>query len=255
MRFLLLCILVLPLFSAKIIGYNTYIRGDRVDITFSFNAPYESGVSQNKKGNILIITLNAKLAKEEEKVINSNLVKKIKIFSQGEKTLIVLDLGEKVELKADNVGDKYVLRLRIQKEGTFAQEPLQTKKTQIETKQNEYDFTTYILVMSILILLLLGLWILKIYLRQKYPLDRNFNLIFQKSLDRHNQLIVFEYGMKRYTMIVGNSNIILESNQISIDENSLKSNFKETKETKEKDFNSYFEENKQRLQNLLLKQK
>ncbi|MCR6571176.1 hypothetical protein [Campylobacter insulaenigrae] len=249
MRFLLFFILALPLFAAKIVDYNIYTRDDRVDITFSFDTPYKGGVSQNKKGNTLIVTLNAKISKEEDKVINSNFVKKIKIFSQKEKTLVVLDTGENVELKADV--DQYVLRLRVQKEG-IVQKPLQTKEIQMDTKQNEYDFTTYILVMSVLILLLVGLWILKIYLRQKYPLDRNFNLIFQRSLDRHNQLVVFEYGMKRYTMVVGNSNIVLESNQISMEENSLKLT---PKETQEKDFNSYFEENKQRLQDLLSKQK
>lgn len=255
MKFLLLFCMALPLFGAKILDYNIYPRDDRVDLTFSFDTPYDGGINQSKKDNILIITLDAKTSKEEDQTIDSNIIKKVKIFSQGEKTLIALNLGEKVEIKADSIGDKFGLRLRAQKEGVVSlssikqtsmlpEENLQTNK-----QEDNYDFTNYILVMSALLLLLIGLWVLKIYLRSKYPLDRNFNLIFQRPLDRHNQLIVFEYGTKRYTMVIGNSNLVLETSEAIAEEKSVKIN------SKEKDFNSYFEENKQRLQNLLLKQK
>lgn len=255
MKFLLLFCAALPLFGAKILDYNIYPRDDRIDLTFSFDAPYVGGISQSKKDNILIVTLDAKTSKEEDQIINSDIVKKVKIFSQGEKTLIALNLGEKVEIKADSIGDKFGLRLRAQKEGVASSSSI--RQTSISPEENlrtnkqedNYDFTNYILVMSVLLLLLIGLWILKIYLRSKYPLDRNFSLIFQRSLDRHNQLVVFEYGAKRYTMVIGNSNLVLETSEVLIEEKAIKSN------PKEKDFNSYFEENKQRLQNLLLKQK
>ncbi|AJC85683.1 hypothetical protein [Campylobacter sp. RM16704] len=252
MKIFWILFLAFPLFGAKILDYNIYPRDDRVDITFYFDKPYESGVSQNKKDGIVIFTLNAETLKEEDKTLNSDFVKKIKIFSEAKKTFIALNVGDNVEIKADTIGgDKYGLRLRVQKEGSFTLPAKQTlsEKTTKDLNMQEYDFTNYILVVSILILLLIVLWFLKNYLKQKHPLDRNFNLIFQRPLDRHNQLIVFEYGLKRYTMIIGNSNIVLETNDVL--EKSEKVN---SQNPKEKDFDFYFEENKQKLKNMLLKQ-
>lgn len=250
MKFIWILLLALPLFGAKILDYNIYPREDRVDITFSFDIPYKEGISQKRKGDIIIFTLNAQSAKEEDKTLNSNIIKKIKIFSEGKKTFIALSTGDKIQINADAIGE-YGLRLRAQKEGANLTTKKNLNEKDEEIKMQEYDFTNYILVVSVLILLLIGLWFLKMYLRQKHPLDRNFTLIFQRPLDRHNQLVVFEYGLKRYTMIIGNSNVVLETSEAMMknDEQNQTS-----QKPKEKDFDSYFEENKQRLQNLLLKQ-
>ncbi|EAL5902908.1 hypothetical protein DSE64_05115 [Campylobacter lari] len=250
MKFIWILLLALPLFGAKILDYNIYPREDRVDITFSFDVPYKEGISQKKKDGIIIFTLNAKSAKEEDRALNSDIIKKIKIFSEDKKTFIALNVGDKIQITADAIGE-YGLRLRAQKEGVNLSTKKSLEEKNEEIKMQEYDFTNYILVVSVLILLLVGLWFLKIYLRQKHPLDRNFNLIFQRPLDRHNQLVVFEYGLKRYTMIIGNSNVLLETNEALIKNEEQN---KAPQKPKEKDFDSYFEENKQRLQNLLLKQ-
>ncbi|CAM4120687.1 hypothetical protein [Campylobacter armoricus] len=252
MKFLWFLFLVFfPLFGANILDYNIYPRDDRVDITFSFDGPYDLGISQNKKGNIVIFTLNAKISKEEDKTINSKIIKKVKIFSEGEKTFIALNIGDDVDIKADTIGDKFGLRLRAQKKDSFVsqEQPVLNNQTTTGVNMQEYDFTNYILVVSVLVLLLIVLWFFKNYLKQKHPIDRNFNMIFQRSLDRNNQLIVFEYGLKRYIMIIGNSNVVLETSDALEKNENINS-----QKSQEKDFDSYFEANKQRLQNLISKQ-
>ncbi|OCX43343.1 hypothetical protein A7X81_08895 [Campylobacter ornithocola] len=250
MKFIWILLFALPLFGAKILDYNIYPREDRVDITFSFDVPYKEGISQKKKDGIIIFTLNAQSAKEEDKTLNSSIIKKVKIFSESKKTFIALSVGDKIQINADTIGE-YGLRLRAQKEGVNLTTKKSLDEKSKEVSMQEYDFTNYILVVSILILLFIALWFLKIYLKQKHPLDRNFNLIFQRPLDRYNQLVVFEYGLKRYTMVIGKSNIILETTEAVIKNEEQN---KTSQKPKEKDFDSYFEENKQRLQNLLLKQ-
>lgn len=42
----------------------------------------------------------------------------------------------------------------------------------------------------------------------------DFTIIFQRFLDKNNQLVVFDHANKRYTMIIGNSNVLLESVEI-----------------------------------------
>ncbi|EAC1612009.1 hypothetical protein ACY3CT_001752, partial [Campylobacter jejuni] len=75
--------------------------------------------------------------------------------------------------------------------------------------------------------------------------SRDFTMIFQRFLDKNNQLVVFDHANKRYTMIIGNSNVLLES--VEIPEEQI---IKHTEKT-EKNFDSFFEENKKRIQNLI----
>ncbi|MBK1974062.1 hypothetical protein JG677_08405 [Campylobacter sp. TTU-622] len=72
---------------------------------------------------------------------------------------------------------------------------------------------------------------------------KNFNIIFQKPLDRNNQFMILEYNSKRYVMIIGQSNLLLESSEIPVD--------KMEKDLEDKNFNSFFEENKRKIQNLI----
>ncbi|MBK1994190.1 hypothetical protein FSE90_08010 [Campylobacter novaezeelandiae] len=72
---------------------------------------------------------------------------------------------------------------------------------------------------------------------------KNFSIIFQKPLDRNNQFMILEYNLKRYVMIIGQSNLLLESTEISDD--------KIQKDSNDKNFNSFFEENKRKIQNLI----
>lgn len=245
MRIIFALLLALPIFGAKIIDYNIYQRDDRVDISLSFDSAYDGGISQKKKENIVIYTINAGLFKEKEMDLDSKIIKKIRIFAQDKKTFIALNIADGVVINASTIGDKFGLRLRA----SFENQALKLKDdhSKEQVLQQEYDFTNYILVLAVLVLLLVGLWFFRLYLRQKHPMDRNFSLIFQRPLDRHNQLMVFVYGGKRYTMIVGNSNVLL-----ACDEDFKQEEFTKEK-PKQKDFDAYFEENKQKLQKMLLK--
>lgn len=81
--------------------------------------------------------------------------------------------------------------------------------------------------MLVLFVLLIVLWWLKRTLAFKNTgVTRDFRMVFQRFLDKNNQLIVFEYASKRYTMIVGNSNIVLEEIEIQIMSQRLQKNLK-----------------------------
>ncbi|TKX31288.1 hypothetical protein CQA69_03335 [Campylobacter estrildidarum] len=260
--FLLSMIVVLPLFAVKLVDYNIYDRNDRVDIMLSFDNVYSGKISQTKNKNLTLLTFSdLDFNKDELKKINSKLVSKISISSKNNNTYIMLQNNQDVSLNISSINDKFGIRIRAVE---FGKENLKSNISELakkdeknpsdslfdlkNTNQTKYDYTNYILVMLILIALLIVLWWLKrsIFF-QKNGISRDFRIIFQRFLDKNNQLMVFEYANKRYTMIIGNSNIVLENTEISEQDYKVS----DTIVKKEKNFDSFFEENKKRIQNLI----
>ncbi|HIG0017562.1 TPA: hypothetical protein ACX792_001874, partial [Campylobacter jejuni] len=97
----------------------------------------------------------------------------------------------------------------------------------------------------LVILLIVLWWFKKTMVYKNNNVSRDFTMIFQRFLDKNNQLVIFDHANKRYTMIIGNSNVLLESVEIPEEQT-----IKHTEKT-EKNFDSFFEENKKRIQNLI----
>ena len=212
MKFLLPLFICLPLFGVNLLNYNVYDRQDRVDIMLSFDAAYSGNITQDIKQGIVLINLDGVSSKKEEtRDLNSNLVKKILLSPQKNKTSIMLETKESVDINFANINNKIGLRIRIIPKGANL-----TSSTPLNLI-NEANTTVA---------------------------TKNSS---QRPLDRSNQFIVLEYENKRYTMIIGNSNLILEKEELAEESTTQK------KESKERSFDAFFEENKKRLQNLLNK--
>lgn len=255
MKFFLLCFLTLPLFAVKLVDYNIYDRNDRVDLMLSFDNAYNGKISQTKDKNFILLTFSKlTYSKDELKNLSSKLVDRISISSKNNDTYIMLKNKQNISLNVSSINDKFGVRIRVTQENKqkkLTQDSIlksnHEKETPFEFKDKnlvKYDYTNYILVMVILIILLVILWWLKNSLiSKKSGISRDFRMVFQRFLDKNNQLVVFEYDHKRYTMIIGNSNVVLES--MKIEQEKIDS------EEKEKNFDSFFEENKKRIQNLI----
>jgi len=253
MRFLLLFFLALPLCSVELVGYNVYDRNDRVDLMLSFDNAYNGKISQKKEKNLTLLTFSdLKYSKNELKELNSKLVDKISISSKNNNTYIMLQNKENIHLELSSINDKFGVRIRAVEQAN-AQAPALNSTQDLMPKPKStslegYDYTNYILVMLVLLILLLGLWWFKrtmIYKNNK--LSKDFTMIFQRFLDKNNQLVVFDHANKRYTMIIGNSNVLLESAELSEEQ--------KYSEQTEKNFDSFFEENKKRIQTLIEQRK
>lgn len=256
MRILLLCLFALPLFAAELISYNIYDRNDRVDLMLSFDSAYNGKISQKKEKDLTLLTFtDLKYSKEELKDLNSQLVNKVSISSKSNNTYIILQNKQDISLNISSINDKFGVRIRALEKGkdntlveqniinSNANEELMPKPK--STSLEGYDYTNYILVMLVLMALLIVLWWIKRTMSfRNSGVSRDFRIVFQRFLDKNNQLIVFEYANKRYTMIMGNSNIVLDNIEIP-DYEPIKT------EQIEKTFDSFFEENKKRIQSLI----
>ena len=166
----------------------------------------------------------------------------------------MLQNKENIHLELSSINDKFGVRIRVVEQGnTQVTTPALNSTGDLMPKPKStslegYDYTNYILVMLVLLILLLGLWWFKrTMLYKNNKVSRDFNMIFQRFLDKNNQLVVFDHANKRYTMIIGNSNVLLESAELSEEQ--------KYSEQTEKNFDSFFEENKKRIQTLIEQRK
>ncbi|MDO4674089.1 hypothetical protein [Campylobacter sp.] len=247
MRGIFFLLFALPLFGVRLIDYNIYDRNDRVDLMLSFDGAYEGRISQSKNGDFTLLSFENLEAKNDLKTLNSKLVDKIQITHKDNKTFIMFQNKKKLDFSISSVNDKFGVRIRALPAGKILSEKkvsvLDDNQTLTQAKNpnlKDYDYTTYILVVLVLVLLLFALWWLK---RTKGGESGDFRLKFQRGLDRNNRLMVLDYENKRYVLIVGASNLLLESRELLQDERT---------EDKEKNFDSFFEENKRKIQNLIL---
>lgn len=264
-------------FGAKLLNHSVYDRDGRFDLLLTFDEPYNGHISQSKQGNFAVVTLNELTAnKSESKEIQNKLVQKFLISPEAKRTNIAFTLDEKAVLNISSVNDKMGLRIRILPNGASinptnstpnvlnsgttnsvgqansvtlpnsANSKLQTKSSSLEG----FDFTNYILVLCVLFAILIALWWFKRKMLKVHHFDsKDFRLIFQRPLDKHNQFMILEFENTRYVMIIGSSNLILQKSELR--ENTATQEKREKKEAQE--FDSFFEENKQKLQRLVQK--
>lgn len=250
MRIWFLLFFALPLWAVNLVSYSIYDTKDRVDLLLSFDGAYNGKISQKKQGSFSLLSFtDLKYPKSETKNLNSQVAKRILISPNGNDTNIMFENENDANISVSALeNNKFALRIRAQlpkndiiSENIIQQETMPKPK---ESSLEGYDYTNYIIVMLVLVLMLIGLWWFKRTMMFKNSINiKDFNIIFQRALDRSNQFMILEYSNKRYVMIIGNSNLLLESYEISKDER--------INQHKESGFDSFFEENKRKIQDLI----
>ncbi len=244
-RICLLLILALPLFATKLLEYKIHNeQKDSVNITLSFDSTYNGRIEEERNKEMLRLTLNGvSYAKEELKTINSPLITKMLISPKENKTIIALEVKADVRLNTQSINDSTGLMIRaLDKEAptgtlSFRQEP------QKSNFGGKFDYTSYIIIVSVLIVLLGILWWLSRGMKGKSH-AKEFRVLFQRALDRQNKFVILEFDSKHYIMVVGSSNVLLDV----VEKGSQKP---QVDEKKPKSFENFFKENKERLQKLI----
>lgn len=266
LRIFALLVCALPLCAINLLKYEIYPseQNESVNITLSFDGVYdESKLTEKRDKEAVWLTLNGvNYPKEELKTINSPLIKGILVRPNAKENKLIVGLQAKsdVRINTEMRQNNYVLMIRaLDKNAPTSAGGLFYKPEPQQNKfESKFDYTSYILIM-VLLLLLLGvlLWLSRSAKRGRNI--KEFRVLFQRPLDKNNKFVILEFGSKSFVMILGTSNILLET----IDKDSQSPNapqitqstiHKETltpiKKTS-KSFENFFEENKERLQKLI----
>ncbi|WP_172200992.1 excinuclease ABC subunit A [Campylobacter sp. RM16188] len=251
--------LAISLFASNLLTYNIYERSDRVDIMLSFDAPYEGNIFQKHENDMTMLIFNAlNFDQVVDKNINSKILQEIYIEPKQNSVVLSLKSSSNVAVTASKTTDGFGLRVRvIQTALGSAENENRLSSVQINApspipSQSEESLVgaRYYMVIGVLFALLITLFIIKRTIRARGGLpyaktpkfanlfSKNKNggveVLYEKPLDRFNKVMLLSHMNKKYLVLVGNSNVLLDK-------------FGEDKIENEDDFEAFFEENKRKL--------
>ncbi len=258
---LLLCI---SLFSTTLLTYNTYDREDRVDIMLSFDTPYNGKIFLKKDGNTFSIILNnIFFNKTVTKNINSPILEQMKIVPQDKNIKIILISKKKINIIASKTTDGFGLRLRALPQNSAKKQNFNiasSSKEQnsildksIKTDSSYYGDLRYYAVIVILLFLLAVLWLVKkrvgVASSQKWLFGNNsiksdeVKILYRKPIDTKNSVLLLSYKNRKYLILTGSSNQLLDkfnSEDVPVSD-----------ESDDEEFKKIFAQNRQKLDEFL----
>ncbi len=249
--------LQLNLFATTLLTYNTYDRDDRVDIMLSFDTPYNGKLFLKKIDGGYNITLNnINFNKEVTKNINSPIVNQVHIIPKKNSINIILKAKKNIHIIASKTTDGFGLRLRaktisnLSKSTTVKNKPTPNSFNTLPLDKSGYNDSRYYMVILVLVLLLLVLWIVKKRVTKpnsgKNWLFKNdinedeVKIVYRKQIDPKNSVLVLSYKDKKYLILTGSSNQLLD--KFSSDNSTLES---------DEEFEEMFARNRQKLDEFL----
>jgi len=257
----LFLLLNISLYATTLLTYNIYNRDNRVDIMLSFDTPYNGKIYLKKNNKNFTITLkDISFNQIVTKNINSKIINKIKIIPAKNNINIILNSNSNINISASKTINSFGLRIRatikkdINKKNTLKNMLNQQNnwKPNFKTDTNSYSIGRYyILIISLIIFILILLYIKKKFIstsnKSNWLFKPNFSfkeqqikIIHRKQIDRQNSVVILGYKDKRYLILTGNSNQLLD-----------KFDADGKTEDKEEDFEKIFTENKKKLDEFL----
>ena len=266
--FFLIILLTNSLLGATLLNQNIYDRENRVDLMLSFDTPYNGKIRQAKDNKAINIFLsNVQLQQPFSKQLQNSIVSSITITRAGSDSIMIKISSEskKLKVEASRTLDKFGLRLRIipttiSNKSTYIEPSYEYTNSSSQSQPINFKNSSesllgwrYWIVIGIMLFLLIILYFIKkkgigstaINGGWLMPKSQQISPIpdavirYQKPIDRSNRIVLLEFNKCQYLMLLGNSNILLDSfSQTSIIED-------------EDSFNQLFEENKKQLNHFL----
>ena len=242
-KLLLLFLLPLSLYASKILSYNIYERTDRADVMITFDTPYHGSIKQSiSKSKIIIKLYSASIESPKIKKVSSKFLQGLTITPMQNYTQIVARVPSSSRLIASKTSDAYGLRLRFTDKVSTKKKNIQASTTNslsaLPTKKDSELSSSYYMVVGILIIGILILFVLKkqIAAKTQQKIDepwlfqsnqkqkevaptqnaaptQNLDAVsirFQKSIDSSNSVVMLDFGVESYLVLMGNSNILLD---------------------------------------------
>ncbi len=217
--------LAVMLFGSNLVNVNFFPAKNKLDVLLSLDSKFSGKVLKSGENTYIITNINAN--REYNKEFGDFFIKKIKILPQNNEVLIHFDTKAKYKISVALTPDGYGLRFRIMNTATNTSENITT----FVNPQNSLDYFSYIIALAILIILAIVLWIIRKKTVKKFPVKSGMNILFQKPLDTKNRVVLMEFNGRKYLVLVGSSNILLDifdENMVNISTKAEFDNFLKT---------------------------
>jgi hypothetical protein len=175
-----------------------------VDVLFSLDSKFDGKVI--KISNKEYYLKNIKFDKEIYKKFNTDYLKSLEILPYKDGIKVKIE-GKEFTTKFDLTPEGYGIRLRIK--SNIAKN--EVKELMAQNPQSGIDYLTYFIILTILIILAIILWIIK-KKSPKLPVKKDISMgvLIQKPIDAKNKIVLYEFNKRKYLLLIGNTNILLD---------------------------------------------
>ena len=194
------------LFAANLINVNFFPQKNKLDVLLSLDDKFNGKVLNVNKNEFLVTNIFSN--REYKKKFEDFFVKNIEISPADNGVLIKFDTTSNYSTSVALTPDGYGIRFRISNKDVVNNINNQLLTT--NTPQDSLDYFSYIISLAILLILAIILWIVKKKLSKQLPIKGSINILFQKPIDAKNRVALIEFNKRKYLVIVGNSNILLD---------------------------------------------
>ncbi|WP_456479241.1 hypothetical protein [Nautilia sp.] len=208
MKKIVFLILGMLLFGANLINVNFFEGKNKLDVLFSLDDAFKGKVKQISKNSYILtgISTDKVIQKEFKKnFINS-------IIISPEKNGVKIDITANTPFKTSVAltPDGYGVRFRI----VNANPVLNTTKSadikNMTARTQGLDTFSYIVGIAVLFVLAFVLWYVKRKSVHLPKLKEDMKVLAQKPVDAKNKIVLFEYQDRKYLMLIGNTNVLLD---------------------------------------------
>ena len=192
------------LFGANLINVNFFPQKNKLDILFSLDDKFNGKVIKTSKDTFLITNITS------DNVVNKNFdnffIKNISIKPVNNGVEININANTNYNTSVALTPDGYGLRFRVKN-----LKVLKVNSIVSHNPEKSLDYFSYILSITILLIIAIVLFVFKKKVVKKLPSSSlNVNVLFQKPLDPKNRVVLLEFNKRKYLVLVGNSNILLD---------------------------------------------
>jgi len=192
------------LFGSNLVNINFFAQKDKLDILFSLDAKFSGKVINSDKNKFIITNISSN--KEYYKKLDNFFIREVKISPNHNNIVIKFVTNNKYKTSVALTPDGYGVRFRISSVKSASKDDNMSFKN----PQDSLDYVSYFISIAILIIIAIILWILRKKVVTKLPVKSNLNILFQKPIDTKNRIVLLEFNNRKYLVIVGNSNILLD---------------------------------------------
>ena len=200
----LILVLAVFLYGANLIDVNFFKGENKLDILFSLDDKFNGKII--KVGGNRYLIKGIETSNDIEKNFNKFFLNSIIVTPKEGGVVLEIVSDKKYKVDVALTPDGYGIRFRIKN----------LKPKSVISKPNMppaegFSFVRYFIVVAILIILAIILLYLKKKSFAKLPsLKNDMRVLSQKFVDAKNKVVLFEYQNRKYLMLIGNTNILLD---------------------------------------------
>ena len=194
------------LFGANLINVNFFEGKNKLDILFSLDDAFKGKVKQ--VGINQYVLTNVKTDKVIQKEFKKGFLNSVIISPEKDGVKIDISTDKKIKTSVALTPDGYGVRFRIVNSAPVKVNDIQKLQTANETKS--LDMFSYIVGITVLFILAVVLWFVKKKTAHLPTLRENMKVLAQKQIDPKNKVVLFEYQERKYLMLIGNTNVLLD---------------------------------------------